>query len=43
MPFWMQSEDPQYYPENPTEDEFTEDDYDELNVPLEDNVTYFGA
>ena len=31
MPFWMQTEDPEYYPETPTEDEFTEDDYDDMD------------
>ena len=44
MPFWMQSEDPEYY-----DDEYTEDDYDEDNV--EDIATddsrsygpYYGA
>ena len=42
MPFWMQTEDPEYYPEDLYEDEFTEDDYDNLNVPAED-VPYYGA
>ena len=42
MPFWMQAEDPEYYADAPTEDTFTEDDYDEVNVPVEDE-TYFGA
>lgn len=44
MPFWMQTEDPEYY-----DDEYTEDDYDEDNV--EDIATddsrsygpYYGA
>ena len=31
MPFWMQTEDPEYYPEGPLDDTFTEDDYDEMN------------
>jgi len=42
MPFWMQSEDPVYYLDAPTEDTFTEDDYDETNVP-EDDAVYYGA
>ena len=44
MPFWMQTEDPEYF-----DDEYTEDDYDEDNV--EDIATddsrsygpYYGA
>lgn len=48
MPFWMQAEDPEYYPEVPEVVEFTEDDYDELNVPEHGwpealDKEYFGA
>lgn len=39
MSFWMQKEDPEYY----TEDEYSEEDWEDLdNVPEED-VPYFGA
>ena len=39
MPFWMQSEDPEYYPEGPLEEAELED---EDNI-LTDDIPYFGA
>lgn len=40
MPFWMQSEDPEYYPTEPTEE--LEELEDSENV-LTDDIQYFGA
>lgn len=40
MPFWMQSEDPEYYPTEPTDE--TEELEDSANV-MTDDIEYFGA
>lgn len=39
MPFWMQTEDPEYYPEGPTEEAELED----ADNIFTDDVPYFGA
>lgn len=42
MPFWMQTEDPEYYPEEPFEDDGDDEWEDSSNV-LTDDVPYYGA
>ena len=40
MPFWMQTEDPEYYTEEPYNEVEELEDTDNV---LTDDVTYFGA
>lgn len=44
MPFWMQTEDPEYYdnPEQPSEDD-GDSEWEDVDNVLIDDVPYYGA